>query len=98
MIMAVEGETTESVDGWGTSELEVYFDELMQANYKFLTYGYYDEGAGYEGSGKVREAQFNPTFTDIHGSICSISPVTIILTNSCSTPELPVQFDDACVC
>ena len=52
MIMAIEGETEYSIEGWSTSQLEEYFDQIMMAEYKFLTYGFYEEGAGYEGSGK----------------------------------------------
>ena len=61
MILAIEGETKKWRDGWSTKELRTYFREIMQANYKFLTYGWYDSGAPYEGSGK--NYQYNAMYT-----------------------------------
>jgi len=52
MIMAIEGETDKGTDGWSTGELQAFFHDIMKAHYKFFTYGYYESGAGYEGSGK----------------------------------------------
>ncbi len=61
MILAIEGETKKGRDGWSTKELEAYFRQIMQANYKFLTYGWYDSGAPYEGTGK--NYQYNAMYT-----------------------------------
>lgn len=61
MILAIEGETDKTRDGWSTSELRSYFRDIMLANYKFLTYGWYESGAPYEGSGK--NYQYNSMFS-----------------------------------
>ena len=61
MILAIEGETQKEQDGWSTQELQAYFRQIMQANYKFLTYGWYDSGAPYEGTGK--NYQYNAMYT-----------------------------------
>ena len=37
MLLAIEGETDEAVDGWSTQELEECFQDITTTNYKFLT-------------------------------------------------------------
>ena len=61
MVLAIQGEVDPLKDaGWTNSRLDAYFHNIMKANYKFLTYGWYPGGEPYEGMGK--NYQYNNMF------------------------------------
>jgi PKD repeat protein len=51
-VMAMEGETSLTVEGFDTNYFNAYFTNAMGSFYKFLTYGWHPSGEPYEGMGK----------------------------------------------